>query len=122
MFRTTCTRNVWRQEFRPGGAAKGNLTTTELGSPSVTVLSSGNALPDPVVMGTGGRIPPDTVIEDDATGSVETSGVFDPDTDGLDFYESLEGMRVQLDNAVAVGPTETDFGETPVIEAYSSMD
>ena len=103
------------QEFRPGGAANGNLTTTELGSPSVTVLSSGNALPDPVVMGTGGRIPPDTVIEDDATGSVETSGVFDPDTDGLDFYESLEGMRVQLDNAVAVGPTETDFGETPVI-------
>ena len=41
--------------------------------------------------------------------------MFDPDTDGLDFYESLEGMRVQLDNAVAVGPTETDFGETPVI-------
>jgi predicted extracellular nuclease len=105
------------QEFRPGGSGSGNLTTTELsGSPSVTVLSSGNPLPAPVVIGTGGRVPPDTVIEDDASsGNVETSGVFDPDQDGLDFYESLEGMRVQLDNAVAVGPTDTGFGETPVV-------
>jgi len=103
------------QEFRPGSATNGNLTTTELSSPSVTVLSTGNPLPSAVVIGTGGRIPPNTVIEDDATGSVETSGVFDPDLDGLDFYESLEGMRVQLNNAVAVGPTEPDFGETPVI-------
>ena len=104
------------QEFRPGGATNGNLTTTELsGTPTVTVLSTGNPLPPAVVVGTGGRIPPDTVIEDDATGSVETSGAFDPDQDGLDFYESLEGMRVQLNDAVAVGPTEPDFGETPVI-------
>jgi predicted extracellular nuclease len=103
------------QEFRPGSATNGNLTTTELSLPSVTVLSTGNPLPSPVVIGTGGRVPPDTVIEDDASGSVETSGVFDPDQDGLDFYESLEGMRVQLNNAVAVGPTEPDFGETPVI-------
>ena len=103
------------QEFRPGGASNGNLTTTELSSPTVTVLSSGNPLPAPVVIGNGGRVPPNTVIEDDASGSVETSGVFDPAQDGLDFYESLEGMRVQLNDAVAVGPTETDFGETPVI-------
>ena len=104
------------QEFRPGGATTGNLTTTELaGSPSVAVLSTGNPLPAPTVIGTGGRIPPDQVIEDDATGSVETSGVFDPDQDGVDFYESLEGMRIQLNNAVAVGPTATGFGETPVI-------
>jgi predicted extracellular nuclease len=104
------------QEFRPGGSSSGNLTTTELsGAPSVTVLSAGNPLPPPVVIGTGGRIPPDSVIEDDAFGDVEAGGVFDPDQDGLDFYETLEGMRVQLDNAVAVGPTDTSFGETPVI-------
>jgi len=102
------------QEFRPGGASTGNLTTTELTSPSITVLSSGNPLPAATVLGTGGRIPPDTVIEDDATGNVETSGTFDPANDGLDFYESVEGMRVQLDNAVAVGPTNA-FGETPVV-------
>jgi predicted extracellular nuclease len=104
------------QEFRPGGSGSGNLTTTELsGTPSVTVLSTGNPLPPPVVIGSAGRIPPSMVIEDDATGNVETSGVFDPGQDGLDFYESLEGMRVQLDNAVAVGPTATTFGETPVV-------
>jgi uncharacterized protein len=104
------------QEFRPGGVSNGNLTTTELASPTISVLSTGNPLPAPTVIGTGGRIPPDTVIEDDASsGNVETSGVFDPDQDGLDFYESLEGMRVQLNNAVAVGPTDVAFGETPVI-------
>ena len=104
------------QEFRPGGVSNGNLTTTELASPTISLLSSGNPLPAPIVMGTGGRIPPDTVIEDDASsGNVETSGVFDPDQDGLDFYESLEGMRVQLNDAVAVGPTDVAFGETPVI-------
>jgi len=98
-------------EFRAGGAGSTNLTITEIGSPTIAVVSSGNALPAPVVIGTGGRIPPSTIIEDDASGSVETSGVFDPATDGIDFYESLEGMRVQLNNAVAVGPTKV-FGTT----------
>jgi uncharacterized protein len=78
------------------------------------VLSSGNPLPPATVVGTGDRIPPDQVIEDDAIGSVETSGTFDPANDGLDFWESLEGMRVQVSNPVAVGPTNA-FGETSVI-------
>jgi predicted extracellular nuclease len=102
------------QEFRPGGASTANLTTTELTTPTIGVLSSGNTLPPTTVLGTGGRIPPNTVIEDDATGDVETSGTFDPDNDGIDFYESVEGMRVQLNDAVAVGPTNS-FGETPIV-------
>ena len=106
--------NARVQEFRPGGAASTNLTTTELSSATTTVLSSGNPLPAATVVGTGGRVPPDTVIEDDATGDVETSGVFDPSSDGLDFWESTEGMRVQLNNPVAVGPTNA-FGETQVV-------
>src|ERR687884_1193560 len=101
-------------EFRPGGASSTNLTTTELTTPTTTILSSGNPLPGATVAGTAGRIPPDTVIEDDATGDVETSGTFDPANDGLDFWESLEGMRVQLNNPVAVGPTNS-FGETQVV-------
>jgi predicted extracellular nuclease len=106
--------NAHVQEFRPGGSASANLTTTELSSATVTVVSNGNPLPAPTIVGTGGRIPPSTVIEDDATGNVETSGVFDPASDGLDFWESLEGMRVQLNDAVAVGPTNA-FGETEVV-------
>jgi predicted extracellular nuclease len=106
------------QEFRPGGSGGlTNLTTTEIGSPSVVVLSSGNPLPAPVIIGSGGRIPPTAVIEDDATGDVETSGVFDPANDGIDSYESLEGMLVQVNDAVATGPWH-DFGsnrEIPVV-------
>ncbi|HEU4450469.1 MAG TPA: Ig-like domain-containing protein [Gaiellaceae bacterium] len=101
-------------EFRPGGTGSANLTTTEITSPTTTVLSSGNALPPPTVLGDGGRVPPDTVIEDDASGSVETSGAFDPAEDGIDFYESVEGMRVQVNDAVAVGPRNA-FGEIPVV-------
>jgi uncharacterized protein len=102
------------QEFRPGGSSSTSLATTELVSPAVSVVSSGNPLPAPTVVGTGGRVPPSRVIEDDASGDVETSGMFDPAADGIDFYESLEGMRVQLNEAVAVGPRNA-FGEIPVV-------
>jgi predicted extracellular nuclease len=109
-------------EFRPSGETTDNLTTTEITTPglSVAVLSSGNPLPAPTVVGAGGRVPPSTVIEDDATGSVETSGIFDPATDGIDFYESLEGMRVQVNQALAVGP-RNGFGEIPVVGDQSAL-
>ncbi len=107
--------NATVQEFRPGGKqGVNNLTVTELAKPTVTVTSHGNTLPAPTIIGSGGRVPPDTVIEDDATGDVETSGTFDPSNDGIDFYESLEGMRVQVNNAVVVGPTNR-FGEVFVV-------
>jgi predicted extracellular nuclease len=101
-------------EFRAGGASQPNLTTTELVSPSVTVLTSGNPLPAPQVVGAGGRVAPSMVIEDDAGGDVETGGMFDPASDGIDFYESLEGMRVEIENAVASGPTNS-FREVSVL-------
>jgi predicted extracellular nuclease/methionine-rich copper-binding protein CopC len=101
-------------EFRAGGAASTNLTTTEITAPSISVISTGNALPAAIVLGTGGRIPPNTVIEDDATGDVETSGVFDPASDGIDFFETLEAMRVQINNPVVVGPRNS-FGEIFVL-------
>lgn len=102
-------------EFRPGGnEGRNNLTTTEITSPAVVVESSGNALPAPIVVGQGGRVPPIRVIDNDATGNVELSGTFDPATDGIDFYESLEGMRVQINNPIASGPTN-NFGEISVL-------
>jgi hypothetical protein len=103
-------------EFRPGGSGgTNNLTTTEIVSPSINVLSTGNALPAPAVIGAGGRVPPTEVIEDDASsGNVETSGTFDPSADGIDFYESLESMRVQVNNPVVVGP-RSSFGEILVL-------
>jgi predicted extracellular nuclease len=103
------------QEFRPGGTrGAANLTTTQIANANVTVRSSGNPLPAPVVVGAGGRMPPTEIIEDDASGDVETSGVFDPASDGIDFYESLEGMLVQVNNPVVVGPRNA-FGELVVL-------
>lgn len=99
-------------EFRPGGSSSTNLTTTEIVSLAVNVVSSGNAVPGPVDIGTD-RVPPTAVIDDDATGSVETSGSFDATTDGIDFYESMEGMRVSVTDADVVGPTR--FEEIPVV-------
>ena len=102
-------------EYYPGGRNTGNLSTTEIGgSVTASVLSHGHPLPAPVVIGASGRRPPTTVIEDDATGNVETSGVFDPTHDGIDFYESLEGMLVQVNHAAVVGPT-SHYGEIVVV-------
>ncbi len=66
------------------------------------------------MIGKGGRVPPGEVIDNDSTGDAETSGVFDPAEDGLDFYESFESMRVQVNKARVVGPTNA-FGEIPVV-------
>jgi uncharacterized protein len=95
-------------EFRPGGASSTNLSVTQITSPSTSLIPSIGSLPAPAVVGTGGRIPPTTVIEDDAVGSVETGGTFDPATDGIDFYESLEGMRLQINEPVVVGPRNSN--------------
>jgi predicted extracellular nuclease len=105
-------------EFRPSGTAT-NLTTTEIGSPVVTVVAHGVALPAATVVGSGGRVPPSSVIDDDASGDVETSGTFDATTDGIDFWESLEGMRVTIKNAGVVGPTNS-FGEFFVVPPGTS--
>ncbi|HEX8468866.1 MAG TPA: cadherin domain-containing protein [Allosphingosinicella sp.] len=95
------------QEFVPGA---NSLSITELvtTNSNVTVQSSGNALPDAVLIGVGGRMPPTQAIEDDGFTS------YDPATDGLDFYESMEGMRVTIDSPTAVSNT-TSFGETWVL-------
>ncbi|HST63818.1 MAG TPA: lamin tail domain-containing protein, partial [Mycobacteriales bacterium] len=107
-------------EFRPGGAAT-NLSTTELTGAVVTVTASGQALPGPVVVGPGGRVPPSTVIENDANGNVETTEtVFDPANDGLDFWESLEGMSLSITDAQVVGPTNS-FDETVVVPPGSTV-
>jgi predicted extracellular nuclease len=98
-------------EYRP---ANDNLSITQIAGPTIQVNSQGNSLPGPMIIGVGGRVPPTMVIEDDSSGSVETTGTYEPTMDGIDFYESLEGMRVQVNNAVAVGPTN-DFGEIPVL-------
>ena len=99
-------------EFRVGFDDE-NLTLTEIVSPTVTVLAGENDLPTTVI-GVD-RLPPTIVIDDDSAISVEADdAVFDPVNDGVDFWESLEGMRLEIASAVAVGPTNR-FGEIAVI-------
>ncbi|MFZ1400454.1 MAG: lamin tail domain-containing protein [Candidatus Promineifilaceae bacterium] len=100
-------------EFYPGGFGSGNLSTTELVDGTITVTSSGNALPVATVLGSNGRIPPNNIIDDDSTGDVNSTPTFDPANDGIDFYESVEGMLVQVNDAQVVGGT--GFGEIVVV-------
>ncbi|WP_242608925.1 endonuclease/exonuclease/phosphatase family protein [Actinomadura formosensis] len=101
-------------EFRPGGPSSGGLTRTEIGATAVAVAAHGTPLPPPAALGPRGRRAPGNVI-DSGHGNVERGGAFDPRRDGLDFYESLEGMRIEIDDAVAVGPAHD--GELPVLPA-----
>ncbi|MEL6682961.1 MAG: endonuclease/exonuclease/phosphatase family protein [Pseudomonadota bacterium] len=95
-------------EFYPGGQGTGNLSTTQLSNADVAILSTGNALPEAVILGANGRPLPTEVIEDDGFTS------FDPETDGIDFWESLEGMLVTAPQPVAVSGT-SGFDEIFVV-------
>lgn len=91
-----------RSESRPD-----DLTVTALTGAMVEVRSTGNALPAAIVIARD-RIPPSTIVDDDGLAR------FEPDTDGIDFYESLEGMRVTVPEAIATGPISR-FGEVFVL-------
>jgi len=82
-----------------------DLFITHLRYPTIDVLSTGNPLPFPTLIGEGGRIPPTETIHAAAPGRVMEGGDFHHEKAGLDFYESLEGMLVQVNDAVVVGPT-----------------
>ena len=89
-------------------AASGALSVTQFAAgAAVTVNSHGNTLPAAVLIGTDGVLPPTSVIDDDGLTS------YDPKTDGIDFYESLEGMRVTVETPLVVA--RTDGGDTYVV-------
>jgi hypothetical protein len=50
----------------------------------------------------------------DARDIERAPATFDPETHGIDFFETLEGMLVQVDDAIAVGPTTSDAEITVV--------
>ncbi|WP_335870588.1 cell wall-binding repeat-containing protein [Bacillus sp. 2205SS5-2] len=95
------------KEWKEGGYddAK-DLLTTQITASAINVLSSNNEIPAAIVIGVD-RTPPSEIIEDDNMTS------FDPETDGLDFYESLEGMYIEIPDAMITGPNKYD--EVPVV-------
>ena len=89
-----------------------------------TVTAVGTGTIKPTVIGKGGRDIPDKAIDDDApdpaadeppliTGNVEDGPLFDPKEDGIDFYESLEGMLTQVNKAVVIEPTNVFSAGAP---------
>jgi len=110
-------------EFRAGGPASGNLTVTEIvhnAGVAPLVIAPWDDAPaggiTPIVLGTD-RVLPTQKINDDfgaGGGNVETGGDFDPANEGIDFWESLEGMLVSVPGAVAVSPT-AHFGSNEEI-------
>jgi predicted extracellular nuclease len=84
------------------------LSTTTIVAWRLDVASRGRPLPEPVVLGTGGRSIPGVVVDDDGL------TVFEPAADAIDFFESLEAMRVRVDDGVVVGPTSV-HGEIAVL-------
>ena len=105
------------QEFRPGGTAT-NLTTTQINATATfagafTVLSGGNTLPAAVAIGAG-NLPPSLIAPN--VGNVETSlgYTLQPTLYAMDYYESLEGMRISIASGVTSGPRNS-FGEIAVV-------
>jgi hypothetical protein len=84
------------------------LPVTRLVADGVVIVDRGLEPPPPVVMGLGGRMIPTPTIDDDGL------TVFEPETDAIDYFESLEGMRVRVDDPVVVGPTSR-HGEIVVL-------
>ena len=131
-FRAGCTPTCTPPDFPAGdfgSSAFANLSVTQIDR--AVVAPGGMGAIAPTVVGAGGRVPPTTVIDNDTpdpqtddpplvSGNVESKSsaaldtanqdpTFDPDEDGIDFYESLEGMLTQVNNAVVVEPTNV-FG------------
>jgi predicted extracellular nuclease len=98
---------------RVDGDPATQLSTTEIRSSRVVVLGRHQALPPAVVVGDGVRASPSAVIDDDALEE------YQPGIDGLDFYESLECMRVTIAAARAIAPPDA-FGDVWVAPARSA--
>ncbi|HEY0719475.1 MAG TPA: hypothetical protein VGD68_17810, partial [Streptosporangiaceae bacterium] len=78
----------------------------EIGDPTVTVTSTGNPLPAPVVIGVHGVLPPaQNIFGGRASTDVTTVNSFHPLRRALDFYQGLDSEYVQVENPVAIGPS-----------------
>ncbi|WP_317442659.1 endonuclease/exonuclease/phosphatase family protein [Streptomyces collinus] len=91
-------------EYVPGGASSGNQSVTEVTKPTVTTVSTGNAVPAPTVIDAK-SVPDAYAPAGDTAAAGSVNGLtLDPSAYALDYYESLEGMNVQVaDTRVVTG-------------------
>ncbi|WKA26142.1 choice-of-anchor I family protein [Bradyrhizobium roseum] len=113
-------------------ASTNQLSTTQLNpvAGTTSIVSTGNALPTAVRVGdvdnfaTGLERKPALVsLGDDDVDTAPPAGIYDPVNQGSDFWESLEGMRVTLEDVRVTSPFRSAFDEqfvTPNVGANSS--
>ncbi|MFF8658656.1 endonuclease/exonuclease/phosphatase family protein [Streptomyces huasconensis] len=93
-------------EYVPGGTKSGNQSLTQITGPTVTVESSGNALPAPVRVDAK-SVPARYAPAGDPAQDGSVNGLpLKPRTYALDLYESLEGMNVRVGSSRVVGATD----------------
>jgi uncharacterized protein len=80
-------------ESTPGGTETRDLSTTQISSPTINIVSTGKTLPAPIVIGPGGRLLPTKLMQA-----------------GIIYFESLEGMLVTAPRVQVVDATN-DNGE-----------
>ncbi|TVS13813.1 MAG: hypothetical protein EA419_00785 [Wenzhouxiangella sp.] len=87
-----------------------DLAVTRMIEPRIEVVTSHQALPDPILIGSGGLEIPSRLAPENFNGPL------DPEANAIDFWTALTGMRVQLTANRVVGPTSR-FHSTWVIAA-----
>ncbi len=93
-------------EYVPGGTSSGNQSVTEITKPVITVVSSGNTVPAATVVDED-SVPDAYAPAGDTAANGSVNGLaLDPSTYALDYYESLEGMNVQVADARVVTATD----------------
>ena len=83
-----------------------DLPVTEINATDIQKTASNQALPAAIIIGED-RIPPTEIIDNDKLAE------FDPEEDGIDFFESMEGMLVGVNNPKVVALQQ--YGELTVI-------
>ena len=98
-------------EFFPntGSSTEFSVTQIRIGNDGAVIETGNTGTVQAQIIGNGGRQPVTATYDDDGLTS------FDATTDGVDFWESLEGMVVTLNDARSVGPSFTSsFGDSEV--------
>lgn len=98
-------------EFFPNSGSGTELSVTQIriGSDGEVIETGNTGTIQAQIVGSGGRQPITATYDDDGLTA------FDATTDGVDFWESLEGMLVTLNDARSVGPSFTNsFGDSEV--------
>lgn len=101
-----------------------NMPRTVLtGVSGITIDASNQDLPTLILDGTPGRAIPSAILTDEVPNYFDSVGGagFDPANDALDFFETIEGMRVTVPDMVVADGFVGVSGGKPFVKAYSTV-